>query len=359
MIIIRDVLAEQLSTLVKTEQKQKYLTALIGSLNISTNDIEVISAIHLPISSAIVNDKLSQGIVTQLLALQYMLPYQLEIVGLAVYDTAPETIDFSELIKEQKLNKIIFIAKVTEEDISCFRLTETTKSLKHNVATIPIHNQLSFVHTMEFETSEENLKDLVAFRQTMYDGLHELWDKITFSKDQNITVSELLASKSPIDRIIEVIIPCEEKDIAQQSASGQRFLAFDLHMNVYPTKDNIKQKLVDLKDILNKALTRDLLVKLQRAVIDTEKVQILAPRKIPINYDKIQLTAYSSKDKQSKNEYEICSNLIKHAEVLGSIGYALTARILLRDLRNYFLELKDEEKVKQIDSLVLELSAKG
>jgi hypothetical protein len=252
---------------------------------------------------------------------------------------------------------IKFVVNVGQVEILYYHLAdEKPVKLKAKALDLQVNNLLNFIHTMEFETSDELLDNQMELKKKSFSSIDTLWDKITFNKDEKVSLNTFQAAKSPLDKIIEVSVPCEDKQLSSKTEEGNVFLAFDLHMNFFVSEAMKNKKLLELKSLLNEVLKQDLLVKLQRAVFDDRINRLVLPAKIPLKFFGIELNGYLLKDNPSKFEYDLCSTLIKHTEICALIGQELQARIFLRDLNEYYRILDDKEKQKEVSDLITRLS---
>jgi hypothetical protein len=334
---------------------------LIGTSDSEKNEVRAYSAIHFPKNSESHLSSLlpSDDEFNQFKALRFMLPYNLDIIGFAFY-TDEEISEFNMktlISKASDLPAIQFVVNVGQVEILYYQLSEAKPvKLQAQAVDLQVNNLLNFIHTMEFETSDEILTDQMELKKKSFSSIDTLWDKVTFNKKDDFDLVSIQSTKSPLDKIIEILVPCEDQQLTSKTEEGNVFLAFDLHMNFFVSNAMRKKKLSELKDELNKIMKQDLLVKLQRAVFDDKIKRLILPSKIPLKFFGFELNAYLIKDNPSKFEYNLCSSLIKHAEVMALIGNELQARIFLRDLNEYFRILDDKEKQKEISELITKLS---
>jgi len=360
-LIMNNILLDQLRKVCLEYTDKTKFSILIGTLESEYNDVTAYSAIHFPKyddsnSSALF---LSDDEINQFKALKFMLPFNLEIIGIAFY-TDEEITEFtmkSLTAKVKELPTLKIVVNVGQVEILYYQISDTKPvKIKAQTTDLQINNLLNFIHTMEFETSDSILTNQLEIKKISFSEIDNLWDKITFSKDENVSLKSLQTTKSPLDKIIEILVPCEEKQLSSKTAEGNVFLAFDLHMNFFITNTLRNKKLLEIKDQLNIVMKQDLLVKLQRAVFDKNIKRLIIPAKIPLKFFGFELNAYLLKDNPSKFEFNLCLSLIKHAEISALIGNDLQARIFLRDLNEYFRILDDKEKQKEISELITKLS---
>lgn len=334
---------------------------LIGTLDPENNEVRAYSAIHFPkdVESHLSSLLPSDDEINQFKSLKFMLPYNLEIIGIAFY-TDEEISEFnmkSLVSKVKDFPAIKFVVNVGQVEILYYQISDA-KPLKLEAQAVDLqtNNLLKFIHTMEFETSDKILTNQMELKKKSFSSIDILWDKITFNKDKNTDLKSLQATKSPLDKIIEILVPCEDKQLSSKTEEGNVFLAFDLHMNYFVSNALRNKKLHEVKEQLNTVMKQDLMVKLQRAIFDENIKRLILPAKIPLKFFGMELNAYLLRDNPSKFEFDLCSSLIKHAEISALIGSELQARIFLRDLNEYFQILDDKEKQKEISNLLLKLS---
>ena len=203
------------------------------------------------------------------------------------------------------------------------------------------------------------LSNELEMKQRVFKELNKLWNLVSYSKKEDSTIKEIIQEKRSLDRIIEAIIPCEEKNLTTKTEKGKVFFAFDLHMNIYPIEEIIDLKLIELGEFFNKALSKDLLVKLQRSEYDKKNKKLITPNKIPIKFFDIELNAYFSKDKPSKYEFNMMEELIFHTQIMNKIGFDLQSRIALRDIYNYFSHFEDRKILEKITNIITEMTEKS
>ncbi len=360
-LIMNDSLLNQLKAIRLEHTNKTKFSVLIGTLDPENNDVTAYSVVHfarqnkrnsLPMFPS--DDEFNQFV-----ALKFMLPFNLNIIGLIFYSDEEITeFNMKSLTKKEKeLPVLKVVVNVGQEDIFYYQISDKKPvKLKAQALNLPLNNLLKFIHTMEFETSDEILSSQIELKKKSFSSIDFLWDKITFNKDENIDLKSFQSMKSPLDKIIEILVPCEDKQLSSKTEEGNVFLAFDLHMNFFVTSYMRNKTLRELKILLNDVLKQDLLVKLQRAVFDENIKRLILPAKISLKFFGMELNAYLLKDNPSKYEYNLCSSLIKHAEISALIGYELQARVFLRDLTEYFRILDDKEKQKEISELITKLS---
>lgn len=360
-LIMNDSLLNQLKAIRFEHTNKTKFSILIGTLEPKNNDITAYSVVHF--SKLNERNSLlmfpSDDEFNQFIALKFMLPFNLNIIGLVFY-SAEEITEFNmkSLTKKAKeLPALKVVVNVGEEDIIYYQISDKIPvKLKAQAPDLQLNNLLNFIHTMEFETSDEILNNHMDLKKKSFFSIDFLWDKIIFNKEENIDLKSLQSMKSPLDKIIEISVPCEDKQLSSKTEEGNVFLAFDLHMNFFVTNYLRNKTLREIKVQLNAVLKQDLLIKLQRAVFDENMKRLILPAKIPLKFFGMELNAYLLKDNPSKYEYNLCSSLIKHAEIIALIGYELQARVFLRDLNEYFCILGDKEKQKEISELITKLS---
>ena len=360
-LIMNDSLLNQLKAIRLEHTNKTKFSVLIGTLDPENNDVTAYSVVHF----ARQNERNSLPMFpsddefNQFVALKFMLPFNLNIIGLIFYSDEEITeFNMKSLTKKEKeLPVLKVVVNVGQEDIFYYQISDKKPvKLKAQAPDLPLNNLLKFIHTMEFETSDEILSSQIELKKKSFSSIDFLWDKITFNKDETIDLKSFQSMKSPLDKIIEILVPCEDKQLSSKTEEGNVFLAFDLHMNFFVTSYMRNKTLRELKILLNDVLKQDLLVKLQRAVFDENIKRLILPAKISLKFFGMELNAYLLKDNPSKYEYNLCSSLIKHAEISALIGYELQARVFLRDLTEYFRILDDKEKQKEISKLITKLS---
>jgi len=335
------------------------VSALLGTVDVAKNEVEILSSIHFPKIAEKPNGSIiPDGVLNQLKSLNYILPYSLQIVGL-VFHLEEEISSFTlQKIATQieGLSKILTIGCVHNKSMNYYSVSkDKPQKLKVQNKKLKIEKLVSLIHTIEFETSKEILKDISEIKKTMLSNLNEYWGSITLNKDSNSEFISIVTEISQLSRIIEVTVPCDDKKLTPQTKKGNVFMAFDLHINLYPLKSQMKKKLSELYPIFNNALTQDLIIKLQRSVFDEVNEVLIPPQKIPLKFSGLELNTYLANNNPSKFEYDLCTSLIYHAKVIAGSGNDLQARMLLRDLKIYFHELGDKEKMQQIDETISEI----
>ena len=361
VLIANDSLLSQLKAIRLEHTNKTKFSVLIGTLDPESNDVTAYSVVHfsklnernlLPMFPS--DDEFNQFI-----ALKFMLPFNLNLIGLVFYSDEEITeFNMKTLTKKEKeLPALKVVVNVGQENIIYYQISDKKPvKLKAQASDLPLNNLLKFIHTMEFETSDEILSNQMKLKKKSFSSIDFLWDKITFNKDENIDLKSFQSMKSPLDKIIEISVPCEYKQLSSKTEEGNVFLAFDLHMNYFVSNALKAKKLLEIKEQLNAVMKQDLQVKLQRAVFDENIKRLILPAKIPLKFFGMELNAYLLKDNPSKFEYDFCLSLVKHAEISALLGYDLQARILLRDLNEYFRILDDKEKQKEISDLLMRLS---
>ncbi|NHK29843.1 MAG: hypothetical protein FK730_00730 [Asgard group archaeon] len=360
-LVIDDKLLNQFRMIYLNQNEEVKFSILLGTIDTEIKEVTIISAIHYPKDNPKEKTKISltENEVNEIIALNYMLPYNLDIIGLVFY-YENEISDFTlqTLAKNtSKIPTLKFIINVKKIIIDYYQISpEKITKIKANTMEIPMQNLLKFIFTMEFETADTVLTEQNKLKKALFDGLDQYWDKVTFNLDQTTKLHDIQLAKSPIDRIIEIQIPCEEKNLSSATKKGNVFFAYDLHINFYVKKSHHSNKLSEITGQLNKALKRDLQVKLQRSFFDENIKRLITPEKIPINCCALELNGYLSKVVTSKYEFNICTRLIEHANIIAKLGNLVQARILLRDLLIYFKELDNESLQLKIQELIKQLS---
>ena len=338
MVIIIDTnLSKHLKELNIKKRTELKKSILIGSRNITENKLSIFSVVHFKKTdeNELTSLTISDEELNQFKTLKYMLPYLLEIVGIIFY-TDKEITDFT--IKSC-CNKLLTICPITliliqlpEKTIYYQIINNKLQEIKIQEESISIENMLSFIYTLEFEAPNEVLKNQSELKKTLYSGIDLHWDKTQFNVNENNSIITLQMKKNPIERIIELMIPSEDKKLTNKTETGKIFLAYDLHMNFYIPTDIKSKKLNEIKPIIKDALKQDLLIKLQRSTFDENDKRLKTPDKISLKFFGIELNTYLSKENPSKYEYDLCNSLIKHADIMALFGFTLQSRILLRDL---------------------------
>jgi hypothetical protein len=360
-LVIDDKFLNQLRTICLKHSKEVKFSILLGSIDSEIKEVTIFSAIHYTKDNSKESTKISltEKEVNEIIAFNYMLPYNLDIVGLAFYYES-DISDFTlqTLAKATtKVPSLKFLINVKKIAIDYYQISlDKVSKIKANALEIPVQNLLKFIFTMEFETADKVLTDQAMLKKTLFEGLDLHWDKVSFNLDQSTKLHDIQLAKSPIDRIVEIQIPCKDKELSSATIEGNVFFAYDLHINYYVKKSHRTKQLSEITTQLNKALKRDLQVKLQRSFYDENIKRLITPGKIPLNCCHIELNGYLSKEVTSKHEYDICSKLINHAIIVAKLGNTVQARILLRDLLVYFKELDDEEQQQKIQDSMLQFS---
>lgn len=362
-LILNQQINRQISEISKLTELTVDYTALIGYLDSKNNKINILSCIHLPKKlSTSENGFLDEQDINHLSSYNNLLPYPLSIIGIIFYrDEEITTFSLKKIfdIVEDNL-KILTIGNKTENNLSFYTLTKNKfVKLKYEKKDIPIQKIIQLIHTIEFECSEDILINELEMKEKVFNEMNKLWDLVTYSKKEDITVKKIIQERRSLDRIIEAVIPCKEKNLSSKTEKGKAFFAYDLHMNIYPVEEILDLKLSDLNEFFNKALGKDLLVKLQRSEYDKKNRKLIAPNKIPIKFFDIELNAYFSKDKPSKFEFKIMKQLIFHTQIMNKVGFELQSRIALRDIYNYFSNFEDKEILEKITYLITEMTEKS
>ncbi|NHJ46371.1 MAG: hypothetical protein FK733_01165 [Asgard group archaeon] len=349
--IIDDKLLNQLRMVCVEHGSDVSCSILIGTIDSTINEVAVLSAIHYPRIDDQKNIKL---VMEELMTLKSMLPYNLNVIGLAFYNEDKPSKLAQDILKMIKAN---FLVNVQQLTIDYYQITdEKITSLKAQTYEIPIENHLSFIHTIEFETSDDVLDNQTKMKKEIFSGLDLNWDKACFSHSTSKPIEEIQLAKNPIDRIIEIQIPCEDKNLSTSTSEGNVFLAFDLHINYYVKKSQKSKQLQEIIDDIYAALKQDIRIKLQRSVFDDKIKRLVSPMKVPIYIDSIELNGYLSLDATSKYEFELCKKLITHATIIDKLGKLKEARILFNCLIDYFKHFNDQTIYLQIKNTMESLS---
>ncbi|HUT81871.1 MAG TPA: hypothetical protein VMZ29_11765 [Candidatus Bathyarchaeia archaeon] len=361
-LVIDNILLDQMRNICLEKDNKVKFSILLGTIDSEFNEITLLKAVHFPLEDVIskMDLTISEDEISQLKSLQFMLPYMLEIIGLVYYIEGEINFDnLKELTtKVKEIPSLKFLVNVQKSEINYYQLSENKPiKITAQAKDFELPNLLKFIYTMEFETSKKVLENQKELKKSLFDGLDLLWDKIVFSRDNSNTLNSLQQAKNSLDRTIEITIPCEEKHLTSKTEIGKVFLALDLHMNVFISRQLGYKKLSEIKDLLNKALKRDLIVKLQRSIYDKEIHRLIAPGKILLNFFGIELNAYLLKDNPSKYEYQLCDKLIFHAKKMAVLNETKQARIFIRDLVVYYQTLNDESKQLELGKLIVDLSS--
>lgn len=358
-LLMNDSMLNQLKAIRSEQTDKTKFSILIGTLDPKDNEATAYTVIHFSKPKERKSSPLfpSNDEFNQLKALKFMLPFNLNIIGIVFY-TDEEITEFNlKTLTEKDLPTLQIVVYVGEEDILYYYISDKKPvKLKAHAFDLQLNNLLKFIHTLEFETSNNILSNQMELKKKSFSSIDTLWDKIAFNKDENTDLKSIQKMKSPLDKIIEISVPCEDKQLSSKTEEGNVFLAFDLHMNYFVSNALRVKKLLELKEQLNAVMKQDLQIKLQRAVFDENIKRLILPAKIPLKFFGMELNAYLLKDNPSKFEYDLCLSLMKHAEISALLGSDLQARILLRDLNEYFRILDDKEKQKEISALLLRLS---
>ncbi len=355
-LLVKEDVSKQLKAIANQRKDTKKLSVLIGSVDAQDNKVSVISVIHFIKKPEIFEDfSIDQDDINQLTSLKYILPYSLEIVGLVFYSKNDFTYEIINKLQKAvtSIKSIITFARCTSKTIDYFTIAkEKAVKLSAKEKELKIESNVSIMHTIECETSAEVIVDISKMKKVLIQSFNDFWSKITFNKDEKSTLISIASEKSPLDRIVEIIVPYEEKGLTTRTGAGNVFLAFDLHMNIYP-KESIQEKpLVELKEVFNKAFTRDLIVKLQRSSYDRAIKSLVPPKKTTMRISGVECNTYISKDNPSKFEFDLMVRLIDNAIILRDIEADYFARVLLQDLRAYFVEFEDVDLIKKVDELI-------
>jgi len=358
-LIMNSFLLDQLRKVCLDHADKIRFSVLIGALDPENNEIIAYTSVHFSKLKESNSSPLfpSDDEINQFKALKFMLPFNLDIIGIAFYSDEEITEFTLKKLAVKELPSMKIVVNIGQVEILYYQISDAKPvKIKAQLSDLQINNLLNFIHTMEIETSDNILTNQLELKKRLFSGIDTLWDKITFNKDENSSLKSLQTMKSPLDKIIEILVPCEDKQLSTKTAEGNVFLALDLHMNFFVTNTLRNKKLHEIKDQLKTVMKQDLLVKLQRAVFNGKIKRLIIPAKIPLKFFGIELNAYLLKDNPSKYEYNLCLSLIKHAEISALIVNELQARIFLRDLNEYFHILDDKEKQKEISELITKLS---
>ncbi|MHA1442005.1 MAG: hypothetical protein ACTSPK_09105 [Candidatus Heimdallarchaeota archaeon] len=356
-VLIDSELQKHLKNIPSLSLKEKpCISALLGTADIEKNEVELLSVVHFPPCSEEPNGSvIPDTVLNQLKSLAFTLPYSMHIVGFVFYlDEEISSFTLQQIAtKSEDIGKILTIGCVQNNNLNFYSVSkDKPQKLKVQDKKLKINRLVSLIHTIEFETSDEILKDVTAIKKATLDNLNEHWDIITLNKKSDVLFSSIVAENSQLSRIIEINVPCDDKKLTPQTKKGNIFVALDLHVNLYPMDSQKNKKLIELHSLFNKALTQDLIIKMQRAGFDEEKQILVPPQKIPLKFFNLELNTYLTKTKPSKFEYDLCTSLIYHAKVMAKAGNELQARVLLRDLGDYFRELEDEEKLLELGKTI-------
>ncbi|HUU79519.1 MAG TPA: hypothetical protein VMX55_14325 [candidate division Zixibacteria bacterium] len=360
-LLLDKELKNQLLELSKQNDYKISFSGLIGYIDIEKNEIKIISSIHFNENknTEAGNILLTLDDINQIRSLNIILPFPLRIVGVVFYQEDEITqFTMNKIIKDlRNISQLAIIGNIRNDSLE-FYSTSLDKLVKINfeIQDIKIENLFSLIHTIEFEAKEELLSNIQELKKTIVKEMNNLWNLIKYNKKEDRTIKSILSEKKSLDRIIEIIIPCVEKKLTNKTEIGYIFLAFDLHVNIYPTEKIKNKRLIELNDYFNKALNQDLVIKMQRAYYDSNSRALILPKKIPIKLEGLELNAYLSEETPSKFEYNLAKRLIFHSEIMNKLGVTIQSRILLRDLHSYFSHFKDEEIMKKIIDLLDKIS---
>ena len=358
--IIRSELADQIKKISELEENKNLVSILLGTIDTENNEVIALSAFHFLNKNKETIELLDDDTINQIKALNKTIPYPMKSLGIVLYNSEELTSDILIELSNKlvELKQMVTIVNVKKSNFNYFSVSkENSSKLKVEQKDIGIENTLSVIHTIEFETKKEILTENIKLKESFVGGLNALWDKVTYNQSENTTIEEIIAEKRFLDRIVEINIPCDEKKLSSKTKSGNVFLAFDLHMNIYPQKNFKSKKLVDLKKFFNSALTQDLIVKLQRSYFDQELKSMIPPSKKRIRFYGLELNSYLSKKNPSKHEFELMNHLINHAKIMCKIGIGFPSRNLLLDLNEYFAVFQDKEKMSKIYEIMQEFSS--
>ena len=363
-LILDDNLLKQMRVINLEHSDKVKFSVLIGTVDLEKKEVSILSAIHFPVFETESKSKFvfNESELNQIKALQYMLPFNLGVLGLCYYfDEEITQFTLEDLTnKFSKISSLQFLMKVGKVENEYYQLLKTNPvKINAQVRDFVQPNLLSFIHTIEFETNEKAVEEQLKLKEVLFDGIDFLWDKVTYNKDPTDNLMKLQSNKSPIDRIIEITIPSINKNLTSKTEAGMVFLAIDLHINFF-VKDSLRyMKLDEMGTILNKAMKQDLMIKLQRSTYDYAIKRLKVPEKIPLKFFGIELNGYLSSENPSKFEFELCGKLSFHAEIMSLLGNDVQSRIFLRDLLEYYKKLKDKEKYLEINNLISKLGSKN
>jgi len=362
-LIINESLLNDLRTLCLEHSKDLRFSLLLGTIEPERKSVTILSAVHFVNAEETAAKKqgfmLTNEELSELQAFKYMLPFNLEIVGLVVYqleEQAPALLPvINQQIAETKLAQ--FLVTVGLVAINYYQITPTApRKISAQTTTFPPSNLLRFIYTLEFETAASVLESQESLKKALYDGIDLYWDKITFNKGANCRLAELEREKRVLDRVIEIQVPCEVKGLGSKTKEGNVFLAIDLHMNFFVTESLKSKSLHEISRELNAAMKQDIMIKLQRAKYDRKIKRLITPEKIPMKFFGFELNGYLSKDNPSRYEYNLCLKLIAHAKLMAALGHTLEARLFLRDMIEYFKVLGKATEIERLTTLLQQLS---
>jgi hypothetical protein len=326
------------------------ISVLIGSSDAEMQQVSVLSAVHFLKESSKDHLLEDQDFWSCIKSFKSMLPFGLNIIGLALYSE-----ESSHELESNFLRGISadFLVRIQALKIDYYQLTKDGfKSIKADSLEIPARNLLTFIYTLEFETTNRVLENQAEMKKAIFRGLDFNWDHASFNKKSDTKLSDFLILKNPLDRIIEVQIPCEEKDLSSATKEGNVFLAFDLHINCYLVLSQLQKQLNEILDFVYLGLKHDLHIKLQRSTYDEVTKRLVAPMKVPIRLDSLILNGYLSLEATSIYEYEMCVKLVDHAKIISKLSKDKEARILLTDLYDYFNRFDEKAVAKEISDLI-------
>ncbi|MEA2070009.1 MAG: hypothetical protein U9O98_01825 [Asgard group archaeon] len=328
---------------------------LLGTIDSKIEQISILSAFHFYSEDVEYICKNESNIIKNL---EKMLPYNITILGILVYskDTHSQLIDQINHYKEH-FPRMILTGYVQDKMLFLFS-GASHKSAKYTYHDFQdtYRNTITFIHTIEFETSQEIAKNPEKLKKSFLNQLKDTWSQTTFKNDKKEKVGQISQKKDYLERIIEISIPCERKKLDSKTKKGNIFLAFDVHGCFYPLKSEFELTLTDISNSILQSLIKDLVIKLQRAGFDKQTSRLDSPKKIEVRTDTFILNTYYSEYYPSKYEYQFCEKLVDHAIILAKLNKKTEARILLGDLIQYFKKFDEIEKVKKLTKRILELS---
>ena len=362
-LVINEPLLNDLRTICLEHSKDLRFSILLGTIEPERKEVTVLTAVHFRTTEGTTAKEQSiiptKEELSEIQAFKYMLPFNLEVVGLAVYqleEQSPTLLpEINRQIAESKFAQ--FLVTVGLVAINYYQITPTTpRTIAAQTRAFSPSNLLRFIYTLEFETAASVLESQESLKKALYDGIDLYWDEITFNKDAHSRLADLEREKRILDRVIEIQVPCEVKKLDSKTKEGNVFLALDLHINFLVTESLKSRALTEISKELNAAMKQDIMIKLQRAKYDRKIKRLITPQKIPLKFFGFELNGYLSKDNPSKYEYNLCLKLIDHAQLMAELGHTLKARLFLRDLIEYFQILGDQKVIERIMSLIQQMS---
>ncbi|MFW9924340.1 MAG: hypothetical protein ACFFDW_13745 [Candidatus Thorarchaeota archaeon] len=357
-VIIDNKLENQILSINNLQLNSIKFGALIGYLDTKNNRIKILKLISFSFDDINNPDpNINDNDINHLLSLNSTLPNPLEILGILYFNQ--KVLEIQELIAiSHSLNKLKYckiIATITKELLLYSVSDEKPMKIVYEKQELSKENLVNLLYTMEFETSENIINNIPKMKEAIFTELKKNWEKVSLKKKGILSLGELSKQKKQLDRILELYINPNEACISTYTDQGKMYLAYDLHMNIYPIEEIKVEPLKNLHEFFLKALSQDLQLKLQRAYFDEENNTLILPKKVRIRFLDLELNAYLSTKNPSKFEFDMLSRILLNATILDELNYKFESRVLLKDLYEYYLNFPGKQNICEIEKMMDEL----